>query len=173
MNRDAAKVALSLAKAMQEDVNQRWLPPAEVQPSLKEPVVPVVLFKNSRRNYLTRVVHQINTTYQNACYDACAVMLRRLVETLIIEAFEAKKIDSKIKGRTGEFFTLRDLVTAAQNETTWNMGRSAKAALGRLKNVGDIAAHSRRHNTTRHEIDDLIPDLRIVAQELLVLANLR
>ena len=158
---------------MQEDVNQRWLRPAEVQPSLKEPVVPVVLFKNSRRNYLTRVVHQINTTYQNACYDACAVMLRRLVETLIIEAFEAKKIDSKIKGRTGAFFRLRDLVTAAQNETTWNMGRSAKAALGRLKNVGDIAAHSRRHNTTRHEIDDLIPDLRIVAQELLVLANLR
>lgn len=172
MNSEVAKAALSLAKAMQEDVNQQWLPPAEVQPSLKEPVVHVVLFKNARRNYLTRVVHQINSTYQNACYDACAVMIRRLIETLIIEVFEAKKLDSKIKRATGEFFSLRDLITAAHNES-WNLSRNATAALGRLKNVGDLSAHMRRYNAPRHEIDELIPDVRVIVHELLALADLR
>ncbi|HEX5440586.1 MAG TPA: hypothetical protein VFW76_06860, partial [Ktedonobacterales bacterium] len=159
-------------KAIQGTVNEQWLPPAEVQPALKEPVVPSVLFKNARRNYLMRVVHQINTTYQHACYDSCAVMIRRLIESLIIEVFEAKKIDSKIKGPAGEFYMLRDLITATLNEP-WNLARNAKTALGRLKTVGDLSAHSRRYNASRHDIEDFIPDIRIVVQELLTLAGLR
>src|SRR5258706_4927786 len=54
--------------------------------------------KRATRHYLMMVVHQINTTYETACFDACAVMLRRLVESLIIEAFEAKGFDHEIKG---------------------------------------------------------------------------
>jgi hypothetical protein len=39
MTPDAAQAALRLAKAMQVEVNQHWLPPDEVEPSLRELVL--------------------------------------------------------------------------------------------------------------------------------------
>jgi hypothetical protein len=41
-----------------------------------------------------------------------------------------------------------------------------------MKNVGDLSAHNRRYNAHREDIDKLIPDLRVVVQELLTLAGL-
>lgn len=173
MNPHLAKMALSLAKAMQEDVNEQWLPPAEVQPSLKEAVVPEVFFKRANRNYLVMVSRQINRTYENACYDASAVMVRRLIESLIIEVFEAKSLASEIKGNDGNFFYLSQLIDKLDTHTEWGLSRNVKQALKRLKSVGDVSAHTRRYIAPRHDIEELIPGIRLVAQELLELAGLR
>ena len=39
------------------------------------------------RAYLEQLVHQINGTYDSGFYDACAVLCRRLMESLIIEVY--------------------------------------------------------------------------------------
>jgi hypothetical protein len=39
----------------------------------------------------------MNGAYSAGWYDACAVMMRRLLETVIIEAFEQNGLDQKIK----------------------------------------------------------------------------
>lgn len=103
----------------------------------------------------------------------CAVMLRRLIETLIIEAFEKYSISSSIKNRQGDFLYLGDLIDRTISEKSWNLSRNSKAALPRLKDVGDKSAHSRRFNAVRDDVDKLIPDLRVVAEELLSLAGMR
>jgi Domain of unknown function (DUF4145) len=168
-----AKEALTIAKAVQDDAAIFWQPPAEVTPTRKEAIASSILFKNARRNYLTRVTHQINLCYEHACFDACAVMIRRLKETLIIEAFEAHKIEHKIKKATGEFLYFGDLINAALNEPSWHLGRKAKHSLKRIKDIGDTSAHSRRYNALRHDIEEVIPDIRAVAHEFLSLAGLR
>jgi hypothetical protein len=71
-------------------------------------------------------------------------MMRRLIETLIIEAFEHHGIAHKIKNPVGDFLHLADLVAATLSESTWNLGRNAKKALPKLKEMGDQSAHSRR-----------------------------
>ena len=119
------------------------------------------------------MVNQINGTYENAWYDACAVMIRRLVETLIIEVFEHHKIANKIKTPAGDFPYLSDLITHTLNETSWNLTRNAKQALPKLKNIGDLSAHSRRYNANHDDIDKIINDLRVCVQELLYLAGLK
>ncbi len=167
-----AQAAVALAKALQDDANAVWLPPAEVQPSRKEAVIPSVLFKKARRGYLLRVVHQINSSYENSNYDACAVMVRRLIETLIIEAFEAHGIADKLKNKNGDFEQLSDLIDKTLTETTWNLGRKTKRALQKLKTVGDKSAHDRRYNAVRQYVDELIDDIRQAVQELLALAGL-
>ena len=43
---------------------------------------------SNTRCYIERVVAQINGTYENGWYDVCAVMIRMLLETLIVEVFE-------------------------------------------------------------------------------------
>jgi hypothetical protein len=125
------------------------------------------------RGYLERIVHQINGAYSQGWYDACAVMIRRLIEILIIECFEAHKIAEKIKGPDGDFLFLRDLVARTLGEPSWNLGRTARRALPALKDVGDKSAHSRRYNAHRRDIDTLKNDLRQVVQELVLLAGLK
>jgi hypothetical protein len=172
MSSEFAKSALISSKAIQDEVNQFWLPPADGLPSRQEMVLAKSLVKGTK-GYIVIVANQINSTYENGCYDACAVMIRRLVETLIIEAFEYHNIANKIKGPTGNFFYLSDLITYTLNETKWNLGRNAKQALPKLKSIGDLSAHSRRFIANRDDIDKIIPDLRTALQELIYLANLK
>jgi len=44
---------------------------------------------------------QINGCFENGWHDASAVMIRRLLETLIIEVFEYYKIASRIQNSAG------------------------------------------------------------------------
>ncbi|KAA3531792.1 hypothetical protein DXM29_05480 [Agrobacterium tumefaciens] len=125
------------------------------------------------RQYIENIANQANGAYENGWYDASAVMLRRLVETLIIEAFEHHQIDSKIKNSEGDFFFLRDLVTKTLAETKWNLSRNAKQALPKLKDLGDKSAHSRRYIAQRRDIEPLLPEIRTVVQELVFLSGLK
>ncbi len=161
-------------KAIQEEAQQLalGLPDAEGMPSRSELVLAKSLVKGTR-GYIERVTNQINGTYENGLYDACAVMIRRLIETLIIEAFEFHKIGHKIQDANGDYHHLSRLIPATISETTWTLGRNAKKSLPELKDLGDLSAHSRRHNAHRGDIDKIMRDLRIVTQELIYLANLK
>lgn len=125
------------------------------------------------RGYLERVCFQVNGCYENGWFDACAVMMRRMLETLIIEAFEQNKLDARIKNSAGEFYFLRDLIDSCLNETSWNLSRNTKQALPKLKILGDQSAHSRRYNAHREDIDKITHDFRSACQELLYLARLK
>ena len=172
MSAEALKSVLGAAKQIEKVAANLGRPPIEVTPSRNEPVLPVSLFQGTR-GYIEKIVFEINRTYEHTCYDACAVMIRRLVEVLIIEAFECYKLTPKIQNSAGDFVYLQDLITALTTESAWNLGRNAKAGLGRLKTIGDQSAHSRRYNARRTYIDEVIIDLRTVSEELLYLAKLK
>lgn len=158
--------------AFENDCVDTLLPPEEGLEAIGHAILPFAFVRNTR-GYIERVTHQINGTYSNGWYDSCAVMIRRLVETLIIETFEYHNISSSIKGPSGDFFYLSDLITRTLTETTWNLGRNTKQALPKLKDIGDKSAHSRRYLSGRNDIDKIIDDLRVVVQELIFLANLK
>jgi hypothetical protein len=120
------------------------------------------------------VTDQINGCYEKGWFDGCAVMMRRLLETLIIESFEAHKLAHKIKDpRTGDFLYLSDLISKALQEPSWNLGRATKRALPSLKSLGDQSAHNRRYNAHREDIDRLAQDFRTICQEFIYLAALK
>lgn len=156
----------------ESDCKESLLPPEGGLHAIGQPVIPFELVR-STRGYLEKIVHQINGSYSNGWYDACAVMIRRLIETLIIETFEKHKIAANIKGPSGDFFFLSDLIIKTLNESTWNLSRNSRQSLPKLKDIGDKSAHSRRYNAVRNDIDKTIPDLRVAVQELVYLAGLR
>lgn len=162
----------NLALSIKKDCDEILLPPEEGCPSYEYLVISFGLVRNTR-GYIERVVHQINGCYQNGWYDACAVMIRRLLEILIIEVFEAFNIADKIKNANGDFLYLSDLINKMLIETTWNLTRNTKKALPKLKDIGDKSAHSRRFNAIRSDIDHIMPELRVASQELIYLANLK
>jgi hypothetical protein len=165
-------IVSNLIISIKEDCDKILLPPEEGCPSFEHHVLSFGLVRNTR-GYIERVVHQINGCYQNGWYDGCAVMIRRFLEILIIEVFEAFNIADKIKNSNGDFYYLSDLISKTLTETTWNLTRNTKRALPKLKDIGDKSAHSRRFNAFRSDIDHIIPELRVASQELIYLANFK
>jgi hypothetical protein len=158
--------------SFEQDCKESLLPPEGGLEAIGQPVIPFTIIRGTR-GYLERITHQINGTYTNGWYDSCAVMLRRLIETLIIEAFEYHNIAQKIKNGSGDFFFLSDLISASLSEPSWNLGRNVRKALPKLKDIGDKSAHSRRFNAVRNDIDKILSEIRVVVQEFVYLSGLK
>ena len=137
-----------------------------------EQVLPAAVVENTR-GYIERVVLQANGCYEHQWYDACAVMIRRLVETLIIHVYEHARRQSEIQDSTGNYKMLRDLVDKIVGDTSWNLGRETKAVLPLLKSLGDRSAHNRTYLAKKIDIDKVLPGLRVLADEFLHLAGLK
>lgn len=133
-------------------------------------VLDIAPFSNSRK-YVKNVLHQINASYDNALFDCCAVMCRRLFETLIIDAFDHQKQLDLIKISNGEILMLSGLISALESQTAFRVGRQTKEAARKLKNIGDWSAHNRTFMAQRSHIDNVAHDLSVATMDLLHLAG--
>ena len=170
-----AKYVLNVAKFLQADVDKIAKPPPEGTKPRTDQVIDFNLVRGTK-GYIEKVVDQINGAYENGWYDACAVMLRRLIETLIIEAYEEKKIDHKIKNNNGDFLPLDKLINEACQESALNLSRDTKRILPKIKNLGDRSAHTRTFNANRYILErlsqDPFLDIHALVQEFISKAGL-
>jgi hypothetical protein len=137
---------------------------------LGEDLFPIEILANTR-GYLENVAKQAILCYQNGLFDACLVMLRKLIEALVIECFEAHKVEAKIKGADGFYYYLNDLIGLLLSETTWTITRNSQQAFPRIKKFADLSAHNRRFNAKKPDIDQIKDDVRIVIEELVHIAG--
>lgn len=133
---------------------------------------PLNLLAQTKRGYLATVGRQMNGAYGIAWYDAAAVMMRRLLEISIIEAFEAKQVEDHIKDADGNYLQLSALVAKTLAEPKLKLSRNAKKALPKLKDIGHMSAHGRYFTAQQSDLDDVQPGCRVVIEELLKHANL-
>ena len=162
-------------------VVQGWLP-ADIdgmQPAMNhaEGYLPEAVWNNTR-GYIESVCRQLNGCFKAAYYDAASVMLRRLLETLIIEAYEHLKRESEIKdnGGAGNYYMLKDLVARAngtQPHPGLNLGRDAKKTLEDVKSLGDRSAHNRRFVACQADMTAVQAGVRTTVQELIQIAVLK
>jgi hypothetical protein len=141
----------------------------QISPS--DSVVPRDLVTKTR-GYIEKVVAQINGSYDHQFFDCCAVMCRRLIETLVIEVYEADDRANEIKGSDGNFHMLSGLLSVLLKDSRINLSRNSRRGLTELKELGDKAAHSRMFNARQSDIDHLKSDLRTAVEELLHRAKL-
>lgn len=165
-------IAASLARDIKSDIEKLVDPPEEGFAAETNQVIPFSIVRGTR-GYIEKVTNQINGCYEKGWFDSCAVMIRRLLETLIIECFEKHQITHKIKNANGDFYFLGDLINITLSETTWNLGRNTRKSFPKLKDIGDKSAHSRRFTAQLSDIKNLIPDIRLVVQELVYLSQLK
>lgn len=149
----------------------------EFQKSKKLPVsndlFPLELLYRTR-GYLEKIGIQAAGAYDNGWHDAAAVMIRRLLETLIIECFEAHKITHKIKDYKNDFLYLEGLIAKLKDENgkSWDLSRNCRNSIPSFKKIGDQSAHSRYFTAKKPDIDKIKDDLRIVIEELLIISKL-
>lgn len=155
---------------------REWLKPAIdcVMPCVDQErgYLPEAVWKKTR-GYMERVCEQLNGCYQYGFLDAAAVMMRRIVETLIIEAYEHLNRDDEIKGPDGNYYMLSGLIDKCLGSNGLALGREAKKALGEIKKTGDRSAHNRKTNAVKTDLDNVATGLRVVVDELVNIADLR
>jgi hypothetical protein len=135
-------------------------------------LVPLAILAEANRGYLVSIGRQINGCYAQGWYDACAVMMRRLIEIAIIEAFEHKKMVGKIKDAAGNYLHLSDLIAVAMAEPTISLSRNTKKMLPQLRDVGHMSAHGRYFHARKEDVENVRSGFRVVVEEFLHHASL-
>ena len=156
---------------------REWLPDLEgIQPAMDHAAgyLPEAIWKNTR-GYIEEVCRELNGSFQHAYYNAAAVMLRRLLETLIIEAYEHLGRETEIKNGGGNYLMLSDLAERVCGETAHkgiNLGRDSKKALKEARSVGNWSAHARRFLAHAGDLTRFQAGMRLLVQELIQIADL-
>ena len=146
---------------------------ADAEPiSPTEPVLPGEVVKGTR-GYLQRIVTQANVCYETKCFDACSVMIRKLIEVLIIAVYEAAGRSTNIKNSASDFLMLADLIAHILGDTQFNLARETKRSLPDVKILGDRSAHNRHYLASRADVDRVVGGLRVCVDDLLHLAKLK
>lgn len=155
--RESEKIALSI-----HDV---------VMKTPSDSLFPLELFHNTRL-YLERTAKEAAQCYDMQLFNACLVMVRRLLESLIIEIFELKNVQGRIKDKRGNYKYCGDLIDELLAEKDlWTIGRNAAKALPAIKSLGDMCAHNRRFNACKSDVDKNKDGLRVVLEELVHLGQ--
>lgn len=119
-----------------------------------------------KRNFLDRLIQQINFTYGHNCYDACAVLMRRLFEVLLVLTYQNKGIETDITKPDGRHKMLEGIVKdAVQNKALGIPARIAKN-FEAFREVGNNSAHSIAYTAGKLDIDNISRDYRVMMEDL-------
>lgn len=138
---------------------------------IEDKVIPLD-WVDGTRAYLEKLVHQINGTYQFGFYASCAVLSRRLMESLIVEVYVSRGRHQEIQ-TNGVFNSLDRLISYLTTDNSIPLGRAMPGTMRDVKELGDMAAHDRTYITRDYDIDDIKVRLCRMISELLVLSSIR
>ena len=161
------------------DVMEHWISDIESWNSTdssaiieKGTILPTELFKNVSQNIQT-VCKQINSSYENKLYDCTAVMMRRLLEGLLVLAYQKLGIESEITEKSGWHFTLDKIIKNATQNSTIALSANSKRDMALFKDIGNYSAHKIWYNSTKQDIEPHILKYRVIIEELMYKAGVK
>jgi hypothetical protein len=117
--------------------------------------------------YLRDITIEINTAFRNGAYNACSVLLRRLLETLIIKAHTRNGTAEMAVNSTGEYYHLGKLIDDVLERRHFGLSRNAYDAMPNLKQLGDWGAHNPNVLVRNTDLEPLKLNARLCFEELL------
>lgn len=119
-----------------------------------------------KRKYLDQLIRQINHSYASNCYDAAAVLMRRLFEVVLVLSYQQLGIDAEIKDVSGNGYMMLDgIVRNAKNNQTLKLSR-IKNEFDTFRMVGNFSAHNITYTAGKKDIDDIKLNYRVMLEEL-------
>ena len=115
---------------------------------------------------MEKMVHQINGSFDSGFYDCCAVLCRRLMESLLVEIYISQKRHHEIQN-DGTFYKLEKIINYAKSDKVLTLGGNTPNTMMEIKQLGDTAAHNRVYVTHQTDITLVRARLRTMIQELL------
>lgn len=119
-----------------------------------------------KRTFLDKLIKQINFTYANNCYDASAVLLRRLFEVLLILAYKYNNIEDEITNANGDHYMLEGIVKNATQNKTLKIPSRIRKNFDSFREVGNNSAHSITYIAGKKDIDDIQLNYRVMMEDI-------
>lgn len=119
-----------------------------------------------KRSFIDRLIKQINFTYGSNCYDACAVLMRRLFEVLLVLSYQKLGIEEDITNSQGNHFMLEGIVKNAVQNKKLNIPSRVAKNFNAFREVGNNSAHSITYTAGKKDIDDILINYRVMMEDL-------
>ena len=119
-----------------------------------------------KKPFIDRLIKQINFTYGNNCYDACAVLMRRLFEVLLVLSYQNLEIEADITNPQGNHFMLEGIVKSAVQNKKLNVPSRIAKNFDLFREVGNNSAHSITYTAGKKDIDDIKVNYRVMMEDL-------
>ena len=104
--------------------------------------------------------------YSIGAFTASCVMMRRLLETLIIDCFESHQSEDGIKSKDNNYLFLSDLIPAYLDCKEWTHSKNINNHLKEIKKLGDQSAHNRFFIGRKSDMDNIKSALRQTIEEI-------
>lgn len=135
-------------------------------------VLPESLLQKERA-FIRALIKQINSSFENNIFDGCAVLMRRLLEIMLILAYQEAKLEAEIQDGAGNFKMLNDIIDDAKTNKKLGLSRNTREHLETYRKLGNFSAHKIYYNANRKAIESTILDYKAVVEELLYKSGLR
>lgn len=133
-------------------------------------ILPTILYSGTR-GYIESLAKQINASYEHNIFDGCAVLMRRLLEVMLIHAYQNLTIENAIKDANGEFKQLNSIIAHAITCTPLGLSRNTRDCLDTFRKLGNFSAHRIEYNAKKKDIRDVVLEFRVAIEELLYKAG--
>lgn len=135
-------------------------------------ILPEILLQETGRPYLIKLAQQINSAYEHNLFDACSLMMRRLLEVLLIHCFEHVNIEDDVKDSDGNYQNLKTLINKAGSRVEIAISNDVKKDMDKFRELGNLAAHRVKYNCRRDDIRKIKLAYRAIVEELLYVGGL-
>jgi len=126
---------------------------------------------DQQQDHIRRLVPQINGCFERQWFEACAMVVRRLVETLLITLYDKKGWGKDLIDGNGDLFGLKKIIKVVSADTRLGLDNKTLAGLSEilrdLKNLGDTAAHDFRVKMRKQDLDAIRKPLRFTCDRLI------
>lgn len=142
----------------------RDIPRTTVEVESDGSILPDTLLEG-KRDYIQRFGRQINASYSKNLFDACAVLMRRMVEVCLIHTYQNLGMEATIKN--GKLYNdLRVIIKDALSNPALHLTSNAQECLDEFRELGNLSAHQLYYNCKREEIDRVKKQFRLLIEEL-------
>lgn len=134
-------------------------------------VLPDALFSSLPVN-VQSLCKQINASYENNLFDCTAVIMRRLLESLLVLSYQKAGIEEEIMNGN-HHVTLDKIIKNAEQNKILALSSNTKKDMTLFKDLGNYSAHKIWYNCTQGDIKPHILKYRVIIEELMYKSGLK
>ena len=138
-----------------------------------ETILPNALFNGLATNFQS-ICKQINASYENNLYDCTAILMRRLLESLLVLSYQKAGVESEIMDKNcNHHISLDGMIKNAAQNSRLALSANTKKDMPLFKDLGNYSAHKIWYNCSQQDIKPHLLKYRVVVEELLYKAGMK
>lgn len=120
---------------------------------------------NGANSYYVKLLKSINSCYKYELYDACYVLIRKLISSLLIDIIEKNGHIEEIYDND-KVKDLKEIISVFLNKSYWKYSKGINDTLNNIRLYGNNSVHNKYFIANKNDIDRDYHNYRFLIEEL-------